>query len=358
TIFEQEIGPALRLPLSASYRFGPVLAAAAGRIAGKPYAALSHRHTDVQLRQSTEGEGLSTTQLAAHVALEHLKQIECRELCILLRQPSQSIGLERRFLSLGIDYRVAGFRSFLNRPEILLVRGLHAFSTGDFGDFVDKAQRAAVLEAMLFFADASIDSRELQHLHVVQARRSAIDAAARMPDGMRDFVANQVLRSASPLARRCLSGALGVLKTGDAAHAFENFLSELQVEKLARAVLVRQEDISEVVRNLNELRESAEDEGQSLWRCLASLHQLTHARPRSKSAPRVLVSSIEAAKGLEFDHVLVHQLSRGKFVGSGTLQENRNLFYVAITRARKRLTMTYGPELPSKFLIDAGLIQG
>jgi DNA helicase-2/ATP-dependent DNA helicase PcrA len=78
------------------------------------------------------------------------------------------------------------------------------------------------------------------------------------------------------------------------------------------------------------------------------------ARRRLRASERVVLSSIEAAKGLEFDHVVLPHLSRGEF-GDGST-ENRNLLYVAMTRAKSRLTLTFDPGRPSRFLRDAELL--
>ena len=67
-----------------------------------------------------------------------------------------------------------------------------------------------------------------------------------------------------------------------------------------------------------------------------------------------MLSSIESAKGLEFDHVIVPHLSQGEF-GDGST-ETRNLLYVAMTRAKRRLTLTFDPRRPSRFLKDAALV--
>ena len=63
--------------------------------------------------------------------------------------------------------------------------------------------------------------------------------------------------------------------------------------------------------------------------------------------PTIRMYSIPASKGLEFDHVIIPDVNGGVF--DGTNQEERNLFYVAASRARKELTMTYQTR-PSSFL--------
>jgi DNA helicase-2/ATP-dependent DNA helicase PcrA len=62
---------------------------------------------------------------------------------------------------------------------------------------------------------------------------------------------------------------------------------------------------------------------------------------------RIVLSTIHQAKGLEWDAVFVIHLSDGKFPNpraleeKGGIEEERRLFYVAITRARKQLFLTY-----------------
>ncbi len=79
--------------------------------------------------------------------------------------------------------------------------------------------------------------------------------------------------------------------------------------------------------------------------------------------------SIHASKGLEFDEVYVIDLMQGRFPNlkliqkGGSLEEERRLFYVAVTRAKERLFLSYARRdalknidyEPSVFLYEAGL---
>ena len=85
----------------------------------------------------------------------------------------------------------------------------------------------------------------------------------------------------------------------------------------------------------------------------------------------VSIMSVHASKGLEFEYLFVIGLEEGFFplTGDGTdIEEERRLGYVAITRAKKELTLTYTKSRfykgrrahleKSRFLNEAGLLQG
>jgi DNA helicase II / ATP-dependent DNA helicase PcrA len=105
----------------------------------------------------------------------------------------------------------------------------------------------------------------------------------------------------------------------------------------------------------------------------AFLHEL---QLRSKAPPpppnAVTLTTIHAAKGKEFDHVYVmglvedelpsyHAIQRGD--RSLEMEEERRNCFVAITRARETLTLTYADtcrgysKKPSRFLYEMGLLQ-
>jgi superfamily I DNA/RNA helicase len=74
-------------------------------------------------------------------------------------------------------------------------------------------------------------------------------------------------------------------------------------------------------------------------------------------------ATAHATKGLEFDHVAVLGMERGRFPSARSLadaaeparalEEERRLAYVAWTRARRSLTLIYDPSAPSTFLLEA-----
>jgi DNA helicase-2/ATP-dependent DNA helicase PcrA len=350
--FRREIGEPEVLPLTASHRFGADLARHAGALARKAYAASAAARTAVHL------EHCATPRLAAEFiarqAQAHHAQRQLATLRVLLRQPAQSVLIEHELLRLGVPYATAGFAPYLGRPEILLVRGLHAHARGDLAGFDTPERRARLLDAWLLFSGARIDSVELRHLDSAEAQRVAVAEASQDADATRRFIDAHALRSATPAARRALEAALALLGRGD-PDAFEaSFLKVLDPLALARRVFVRQADAERVAGNIAQLHRLVLADGTDVDGAFRMLTALDSARGKARANERVVLSSIEAAKGLEFDHVIVPHLSAGEFGGGDT--GHRNLLYVALTRARHRLTLTFDPERPSRFLREAGFL--
>jgi DNA helicase-2/ATP-dependent DNA helicase PcrA len=78
---------------------------------------------------------------------------------------------------------------------------------------------------------------------------------------------------------------------------------------------------------------------------------------------RLSLATAHSTKGAEFDHVAVVGLEEGRFPSGRAvaeaddlgraLEEERRLAYVAWTRARRTLTLSYDPAVPSPFLLEA-----
>ena len=97
------------------------------------------------------------------------------------------------------------------------------------------------------------------------------------------------------------------------------------------------------------------------------------SRPSRRRAPRLAelrrddarltLATAHSTKGAEFDHVAVVGMEEGRFPSGRAvaeaddpvraLEEERRLGYVAWTRARRTLTLSYDPAVPSPFLLEA-----
>ncbi|MBU5480860.1 ATP-dependent helicase [Blautia sp. MSJ-19] len=90
------------------------------------------------------------------------------------------------------------------------------------------------------------------------------------------------------------------------------------------------------------------------------------ARKAEQEREGVLISTLHGVKGLEYDKVYILNVNEGsmpyrKAVLEPAIEEERRLFYVGMTRARKRLTLCYVRQQyekkrdPSRFLKEAGV---
>ena len=117
------------------------------------------------------------------------------------------------------------------------------------------------------------------------------------------------------------------------------------------------------------------DHMQELLAQIVLLNGETSDRQVDPDAEAIKLTTVHQAKGLEYDVVFIIGLADGQFPGrrsieAGDVEEERRLFYVAVTRARNELYLCYprvatraGPGgmllNPSRFLteIDASLYQ-
>ncbi|GMB94371.1 DNA helicase [Helicobacter heilmannii] len=101
------------------------------------------------------------------------------------------------------------------------------------------------------------------------------------------------------------------------------------------------------------------------------LHAMVLGSKEMASGSGVQLLSVHASKGLEFNTVYVIDLMEGRFPNTklakqgGSLEEERRLFYVAVTRAKDHLYLSYAKEdkikkavyEPSRFLVEGGLLK-
>ena len=116
--------------------------------------------------------------------------------------------------------------------------------------------------------------------------------------------------------------------------------------------LARYENVQALLNAIKEFTETPDEEGElrdkSLGSYLQEITLLTDAdKDDAKNADAVRLMTIHAAKGLEFPCVFVVGLEENLFPSSmsmydrADLEEERRLFYVAVTRAKERLWVTH-----------------
>ncbi len=130
-----------------------------------------------------------------------------------------------------------------------------------------------------------------------------------------------------------------------------NIVKELFNDKSTEG-LARYENVQELLNSIKEWTESpSNDDGElgdkSLGSYLQQITLITDADNSTENEDTVKLMTVHAAKGLEFDCVFVVGLEETLFPSGMSintreeLEEERRLFYVAVTRAKKHLWLSY-----------------
>ena len=164
-------------------------------------------------------------------------------------------------------------------------------------------------------------------------------------------------------AVRRLENDIGFLKGLPAGAAFMYILKVIGYEKWLsdfRAQGRGGEDTEDMLENIHAvLREAETYEGLILL-----MNREAVSGPAEAGAPAVSIMTMHASKGLEFDIVFLPDVNEGIVPNMnnsvGGVQEERRLFYVAMTRAKKVLNISFTGQLhgktagPSRFIGEMG----
>ena len=267
------------------------------------------------------------------------------EIAILYRISAQSRVLEEALLAQGVAYRVYGGLRFYERAEI---KNALAYCR-----LVANRDDAAAFERVVNLPPRGIGARTMDILRAEAKERSeSLWAAARrvIADGV-----------ASPRAAGALRGFLELID--DIASGFDGIALHEQIESaLERSGLLdyyRQEKVDRAQTRIENLQELVVAAGQFTFDGDDREPQdpltafLSHAALESgeeqaaEGADLVSLITLHAAKGLEFPCIFVCGMEEGLFPHSRSsddpekLEEERRLCYVGMTRAKRKLCMSY-----------------
>jgi len=264
----------------------------------------------------------------------HAEGINLREIALLYRSNAQSRVLEHALVSAGLSYRVYGGLRFFERQEIK-----HALA---YLRLMENTDDDNALLRIINFPTRGIGARSIEQLQEAAKMNSTAlwDAAARAGGKVSAFVALiESLRSATrelPLPE-IIDHVLE--HSGLAAH----YRNETGAKK--REAEERLENLNELVNAATLFVHENEDDSLTSFLTHASLEAGEHQAGDQDDALHLM--TVHSAKGLEFHTVFITGLEEGLFPHQnsqredGGLDEERRLMYVAITRARRRLYLSF-----------------
>jgi len=359
--FERDFPGAAVIKLEQNYRSTPhILAAASGLIAQNGGRLGKTLWTE-------EGEGEKVRVVGIWDGPEEARRIgeeverhereggKLDEVAILVRAQFQTREFEDRFISIGMPYRIVGGFRFYERAEI---RDALAYLR-----VISQPADDLAFERIVNTPKRGLGDKAVAKLHqLARAEGIPLTLAAARILGTDEL---------TPQARRALGNLVG-----DIAR-WRDMLSALPHAELTRQVLeesgytamLQNEKSTEAdgrLENLAELTRAMEDY-ENLPSFLEHV-SLVMDNDADADTAKVTIMTIHAAKGLEFDTLFLPGWEEGVFPsqrsldegGLASLEEERRLAYVAITRARRRCTILHAANrriygqwtssIPSRFV--------
>ncbi len=260
---------------------------------------------------------------------------------ILYRGNHQARVFEQHLRNARIPYQLSGGQSFFERAEIKdIVAYLRLLANSDDDPAFIRAATTP---------KRGIGPQTLERLGNYAAQRhlslfaAVFEAGAEQQVGAKQyhplFAFCQFINQLQPRAERepCAAVMQDLLRAID----YEGFLFDSEEPAQARG---KWSNVQDFVAWLNQ---KAEQEGKSLMELTQTIALISILEGRDdQELDAVRLSTLHAAKGLEFGHVFLVGVEEGilphrESLEAGQIEEERRLMYVGITRARKSLTLSY-----------------
>lgn len=292
-----------------------------------------------------------------------------KEFAILYRTNSQSRSMEEALRKLNIPYRIYGGVSFYQRKEI---KDLLAYFRLSLNPKDEEA-----LKRVINYPARGIGNTSIEKLVVLADKKNTdLWTIAENITRVENTINSGTRKKISDFS--VMIQSFGVLaKTAnayDAAHriaAESGVLKDLYTDRTPEGVS-RYENIQELLNGIKEFTEQPPlEEGttNTLDKFMAEVALYTDAdNSDDEDDDRVNMMTIHASKGLEFPYVFIVGLEENLFpsqlsvTSREELEEERRLFYVALTRAMKKVSLSFAQSRyrwgqitycePSRFLAE------
>ncbi len=280
------------------------------------------------------------------------------EVVVLYRTNNQSATMETALRRRGIPYRIYKGSSFYDHKEI---KDMLAYIRLVINPRDDEAFKRVVNYPMRGIGDTTVgrigELAQARDCSMWEAVDALVAEAATLSDPMQRTIARKVtefvglIRSLAEVrAERALydfglevasrSGILAAYRaenTPEATSAIDN------IEELLNSMQLFREQREAEIRN----GERAEEEQPTVEEWLQSVMLLTDMDNNEESDDKVTLMTVHSAKGLEYKYVYIVGMEENLFPSQRAmetadgLEEERRLFYVALTRAKQEAMLSY-----------------
>ncbi len=271
-----------------------------------------------------------------------LKNLVYKDFAILYRTNAQSRSLEEALRKLNVPYKLYGGTSFYQRKEI---KDLISYFRLTFNPNDEEA-----LKRVINYPRRGIGDTTIEKLMVAadQNNYRLWDVLANSGSFLDGRSANAVVNFATMIQSfQAVAKNQSAFDTAMHIAQHSGLLKSLYEDKSVEG-LSRYENIQELLNGIKEFseREDLEEKGLDIF--LQDVALLTNDdKDKDPNADTVSLMTIHASKGLEFNSVFIVGMEENLFPSQlslnsrSELEEERRLFYVAVTRAEKKLHISY-----------------
>ena len=361
--FERDFPGATVIRLEQNYRSTPhILGAASGVIANNGGRLGKTLWTELDVGEKVRVIGVwdgpeEARRVGDEIEAAQRGGTSLDDIAILVRAQHQTREFEDRFIAIGMPYRIIGGFRFYERAEI---RDALAYLR-----IINQPADDLAFERIVNTPKRGLGDKAVQQIHSVARAEGVplLTAAARLvgTDELQARARNALAAFIGDIARwRDMANDLPHPELARQMLDESGYTAMLQADKSAESA-GRLENLTELVR--------AMEEYETLGAFLEHVSLVMDNDALAEDA-KVTIMTIHAAKGLEYDTVFLVGWEEGLFPsqraldegGLASLEEERRLAYVAITRARRRATIIHAANrriygqwnssLPSRFVAE------
>jgi ATP-dependent DNA helicase UvrD/PcrA len=273
----------------------------------------------------------------------HAEGLELSQIALLYRSNAQSRVLEHSLFNASLPYRVYGGMRFFERQEIK-----HALA---YLRLIANPDDDNALLRIINFPTRGVGARSLEQLQDMAGQQgwSLWNAALKKCED------KAVSAEESARTKKGIAGFVSLVQ------AMRQDCDELPLPEIIKAMLAhsgliahyqneregtdRLENLNELINAATSFVHEAEDDSLVAFLSHASLEAGEHQAGTGQDALQLM--TVHSAKGLEFHSVFLSGLEEGLFPHENSrdddngLEEERRLMYVAMTRARRRLYLSF-----------------
>ena len=297
-----------------------------------------------------------TTEIILKIKELLKNNVSSKEIAILVRKYNSTTLLELNCLVHNLPYAVVGSQGIFDILSFKAIYGyLMLYYKAKGFELHTKEEKQSFIRSMLLFPSIYLTKEMLDYLSEAISENISNADKILISFANSDKVRNEFQKK-------------NIIKT---AKLWKKFFDSKKSSK-AKAILdeiINTLDLIEYIQNrknedyvklseieiLNNMKDFANINKKDLNEFTLQLYQLYQESLKSKdinslSAEKIKIMSMHRAKGLEWDYVVLYDITESSFFGKkiiniDELEAERRLFYVAMTRVKKQLIIVGGEDM-------------